>query len=307
MLILSLCLVLLISFSYSSVIQYINREKPVEDGKDSIYTGYTTSEIASKLASVLGKEKLLNSEIERHAKIWTWNKFYYENLSIQLVLQRQQMFWWPDAEPISIHIKDEASQPNPVGSTEAEKIVYTLWNNILKKFDIDLKDTNYILILNSSDLQSKTWRIEIRQTFNDGTPLMDTGLVAWVDKNSSEIRTIEIYEWLDTKIMRPVKVSLSDAQDFLRLNINAKNSSVMHINSSMSAGKTWHNYSMYNVTIKERSDLKFDGYMYSVNRIFYILYFDLQTTEQDHHYTSRYYYHINIENGDCMLGPLYSL
>jgi hypothetical protein len=308
--------VLLIFLSYSSIILYINREKPVENGKDSIYTGYTPSQIASNLAKVLGKEELLRTETERHAKIWTWNRFYYENLSIEIVLQRQQAFWWPDGEPITIRIKDESPQSVPANSTDAENIVFTLWNKILRKFDCDLNDTGYAIISNSTDIESKRWKIEIRQTFNDGLPLMNTGIITWVDKNSSGISTIEMYEWLDTKIMEPIIVPLSTAQEFLMDNINARNRSVMHSNltsfssqihgNSTSTIVSSHTTSMYDVTINNSSDMKLDGYTYTLDKIYYIIFFEELTIEKGRLHINRFYYYINIENGDCMLGPVHS-
>ena len=96
-----------------------------------------------------------------------------------------------------------------LNAAEAKNIVLNFTTSFLKSFSVALGDDYSISV--SSWHGNRSWRVNIYQIFN-GKFINGTGVHATVSRETGEIRTMEINDWLDPKNSIEEQISIDDGK-----------------------------------------------------------------------------------------------
>ncbi|UCH89580.1 MAG: hypothetical protein JSV49_02730, partial [Thermoplasmata archaeon] len=221
----------------------------IHHGEDSVYNGYTPSELAEKLASSLDATPLKSREQESHGGV-TWYRYYYQNTSIAIRLIKEKFCTFLGA-PIEIHGGKNPEINISNNPSKAIDSVLDIWKEFLNSLNYQLAENDYNINLESS---ISNWKVYIRQTCNDNLSLKNTGIKVNMEKETSRISSISLFEWSKIKIERNIPITMADAKDII-------------INELQE----------YPIS---RSELNYTGYIYfSDNVHYYFKYEVLQTNE----------------------------
>jgi hypothetical protein len=198
----------------------LNQSQETEDweeiiifnGENSVYTGYTQSELADKLAEVMEVTPIVSKETETHHSE-TWYKYYYQKDTSIIIALDGNLFTETDNYLIRMESVNEPTTIFLNDSSEAVEIVFKIWERFLGTLNIQLEENDYNISVKSRS--TRGWRVFLRQTYNDNFPLMNTGIVAEIEREYKGISSLNIFEWSNKKIEKPILISIEEAKDII--------------------------------------------------------------------------------------------
>ena len=209
----------LITFSafYIFILDQPQKTKSWEDviisnGENSVYTGYTQSELADKLAESVEVTPLVSKETETHHSE-TWYRYYYQKDTSIIIALDGNSFTETDNYLIRMESVNEPKILILNDSSEAVEIIFKIWERFLGTLNIQLVENDYNISVESHGTQG--WRVFIRQTCNNNFPLKNTGVVAEIENEYKGISWLNIFEWSNKKIEKTILISFEEAKDII--------------------------------------------------------------------------------------------
>ena len=188
----------------------------INNGENSIFTGYTTSEIAEKIANAFDLGPLRSKNLETHGGITSWYKYYYKNdASIYITVDISSKSLWPGiGSSIRMYGGKRSYDEITNNTSQSADFILSAWKQFLNGLNYQLNDDSY-------NFTYKPWRengldLKIRQICNNEIPLMNTGMDAYISQEDSQINNIEIDEWSRIKIERNISVSLTECKNIIQ-------------------------------------------------------------------------------------------
>jgi hypothetical protein len=271
-----LSLTLCVSFIVGDL--FTHNDIRVQNGASSIYSGRYPIEIASDWAAVFEKHQLERQETEVCAHTWTWRRFYYSNLTVQMILEHDHLSQFGNDNYIEIWSKDEPLSNASLGQEEAKDHVISLWSTFLKNMGTGLDDNSYVIEAVPSGHDNDSWTVKLRQTFNGQIPLENTGLDAYIRRDTMKVQ-LKVFDWVRGPIVRPAKISLEQTKV-----------AVLEFNGTI-----------------YRLNITFEGYYYYLDHICYILKYETNETSMGIMSSTaaaitgfRLYTIVDIESGKCL-------
>ncbi len=272
----------------------------IYNGENSVYTGYSQSELAEKLAAAAEVTPIISKEKDPHHGT-VWYKYHYQNNTSITITIRDNSFWELDEQLIKWRSRRQPTVLILNDSSEAVKIVLNIWERFLNSLNCQLAENDYDLsVIPSTDGLSSDiwgWRIIIRQTCNNNIPLENTGIVTNIGKEYSGISWLNIYEWSKVKIEKPFLVSFENAQDII-----CNETPVISINRSM-LNFTGYRYISENVHYYFNYEVPFDNETDTTAVLFIISSYTIDkngTVIDEYTYEQWICYDlfVNVENGE---------
>ena len=180
--------------------------------ENSVFNGYTAKDIAEKLAHASGEGAIISEYTETHHATTQYRYKTDYNGTIDIFLNRDHFFYIPGA-PIELYSKINPGINITDNPSKAGDMVFGIWKRFLNSLYIQLNENDYNISVKSHGTSS--WKVIIRQTCNGCIPLIGTGVVAHIIKESSKINTLSIYEWLSVIIEKPILTSFEKAEDII--------------------------------------------------------------------------------------------
>lgn len=253
-------LMIILSLYFTSIISPPSSNKDdvvINNGNDSIFTGFTTSEIAGKLSAALDLGPLKSKELETHGGITSWYKYYYKNgASIIITVDISSKSLWPGlTSPIIMHGGKNSYDEITNDTSKIMDFILTAWKQFLKDLNYELKDEDY-------DINYEPWsdsgiKVKIRQVCNNEIPLLNTGMNVHISQEESQINTIKINEWSRVKIERNISISLDECKNIIENETSevSINRSKLNFTGFIYFNENVYYYHNYEVPIEEVNNL----------------------------------------------------
>ncbi len=249
-------------------------EPRIQAGENSIFNGYIPSELAENLAIAIEANPLISEEKENHGGV-TWYKYHYQDdYAIEISLLENGSFWTPQSVPFNMYRSyNQGTHYINISnnSSKATELVLNIWKRFLNNLDYQLNENDYNISMMSWSSESWAWKVFIRQVFGDNIPLMNTGVVAHIEKETSRINTLSIYEWSRKKIEKNTSISFEEAKDIV--------------------------YNNNQVSSTNRLMVNFTGYLYSSGDVHYRFLYLQEGLNENNPGWKVYRFYVNVETG----------
>jgi hypothetical protein len=243
------------------------KEITIYNNENSVYNGYTQSELAEYLALVLNVTPLKSKEMEPHHGT-TWYRFYYQNNTRVVITLNNGRFWDPDGRPFQVYTKTSVGINITDDPSKPGEMIFNIWKRFLGYLNYQLMENDYNLTTESHSKSS--WKVNLRQICNNNISLMNTGIVGKIGKENSRINSLWIEDWSIIKIQKPISITFENAKNII-------------CNETL------------NFTI-EKKLLNFSGYMFISDHVYYYFKYDHFLDYEVNNYTL-YKFYIDVENG----------
>ena len=230
----------------------------IDNGEDSIFTGFTTSEIAENLATAFDFGPLKLKELETHCGTSQYKYYYKNGVSISIFVDISSKSLWSHTSfnsPIIIHGGKNSCDEITNDPSKTTEFILSAWKQFLDGFNYQLNDEDY-------NITYKSWResglnVKIRQVCNNEIPLMNTGMDIHISQDDSQINTIKIDEWSRVKIERNISISLDDSKNIIENEIQETsiNRSKLNFTGFIYFDENVYYYHNYEVPIEEVNNL----------------------------------------------------
>ena len=220
--------------------------------ENSVFNGYKAKDIAKELAHAAGEGSIISEYTETHHTTTQYRYKTTYNGTIDIFLNRDHFFYIPGA-PIKLYSKINPGINISDNPLKAGDIVLGIWKRFLDSLNVQLYENDYDISVKSHGTWG--WKVIIRQTCNDNIPLIGTGIVAHIIKESSKINSLSIYEWSNIKIERPILTSFENAIDIIcNETPGISNRSMLNFTGYRYISENVHYYFKYEAPVDNETD-----------------------------------------------------